>query len=135
MDPDVLRHDAGCTGSASDPDNSSSYDNYWGPIRCPASGSRQNTYAQLAAQNGIQPLVYLAANLVLWIVLYRVRRGTRDPALAHVAVSFFALAVSFWFFSLTLDLVETEISWVILAVGVVLWGLYRREGPGAQVLA
>jgi O-antigen ligase len=91
--------------------------------------SAQNTYAQLAAQNGIPAtLVYLAANLVLWVVLYRVMRGTRDPTLRHVAVSFFALAVSFWLFSLTLDLVETEIGWEIFGVGVVLWSLYRREG-------
>ena len=88
----------------------------------------QNTYAQLAAQNGIPTtLVYLAANFVLWSLLYRVMRGTRDPTLEHVAVSFFALALSFWFFSLTLDLVETEISWVIFAAGVVLWRLYRQE--------
>jgi len=100
--------------------------------------SAQNTYAQLAAQNGIPTtLVYLAANLVLWVVLWRVMRRTRDPALRHVAVSFFALAVSFWLFSLTLDLVETEISWEIFGVGVVLWGLHRRERqrtgvPGAS---
>ena len=96
----------------------------------------QNTYAQLAAQNGIPAtLVYLAANVVLWIVLYRVMRGARDPVLAHLAISFFALALSFWLFSLTLDLVETEISWVIFAMGVVLSRLYRQEGQSGQVLA
>jgi hypothetical protein len=111
-----------------------SYKRHYPVPRLPESA--QNTYAQLAAQNGIPTtLVYLAANVVLWIVLYRVMRGTRDPVLAHVAISFFALAVSFWFFSLTLDLVETEISWVIFAVGVVLWGLQRQESHGGKVLA
>ena len=90
--------------------------------------SAQNTYAQLAAQNGIPTtLVYLAANLGLWVVVYRVMRGTRDPTLRHVAVSFFALAVSFWLFSLTLDLVETEISWEIFAAGIALWSLHRQD--------
>jgi O-antigen ligase len=113
------------------------YDNYKSTYPVPRQPeSAQNTYAQLAAQNGIPAtLVYLAANLVLWIVLYRVMRGTRDPTMAHVAVSFFALAVSFWLFSLTLDLVETEISWVIFAVGVVLWGFHRQEGHRGEVLA
>lgn len=113
------------------------YDRYKGTYQVPRQPeSAQNTYAQLAAQNGIPTtLVYLAANVVLWIVLYRVMRGTRDPTMAHVAISFFALALSFWFFSLTLDLVETEISWVIFAVGVVLWGFYRQEGHRGEGLA
>ena len=90
--------------------------------------SAQNTYAQLAAQNGIPTtLVYLAANLVTWVVLYRVMRQTRDPTLRHVAVSFLALAVSFWLFSLTLDLVETEISWEIFAAAVAVWNFHREE--------
>jgi hypothetical protein len=42
-----------------------------------------------------------------------------------VAVSFLALAVSFWLFSLTLDLVETEISWEIFGMSVALWALHR----------
>jgi O-antigen ligase len=97
--------------------------------------SAQNTYAQLAAQNGIPTtLVYLAANLVLWVVLYRVMRGTRDPTLRHVAVSFLALAVSFWLFSLTLDLVETEISWEIFGMGIALWALYRQEQKRTEVV-
>ena len=111
-----------------------SYKRHYPVPRLPESA--QNTYAQLAAQNGIPTtLVYLAANVVLWIVLYRVMRATRDPVLAHVAISFFALAVSFWFFSLTLDLVETEISWVIFAVGAVLWGLQRQDSRGGTVSA
>jgi O-antigen ligase len=94
--------------------------------------SAQNTYAQLAAQNGIPTtLVYLAANLMLWVVIYRVMRGTRDPTLRHVAVSFFALAVSFWMFSLTLDLVETEISWEIFGMSIALWRIHRQEPPPA----
>jgi hypothetical protein len=98
--------------------------------------SAQNTYAQLAAQNGIPTtLVYLAVNLASWVVLYRVMRGTRDPTLRHVAVSFFALAVSFWLFSLTLDLVETEISWQIFAAAVVLWSLCRQERERAEVIS
>jgi O-antigen ligase len=93
--------------------------------------SAQNTYAQLAAQNGIPTtLVYLLANVVLWVVVYRVMRRTRDPVLKHVAVSIFALALSFWFFSLTLDLVETEISWEIFAVGIALFGLHKEEVGG-----
>ena len=44
-----------------------------------------------------------------------------------MAVSFFALAVSFWMFSLTLDLVETEISWEIFGMGIALWRLHRQE--------
>jgi O-antigen ligase len=89
--------------------------------------SAQNTYAQLAAQNGIPTtLVYLAANLWLWVVLYRIMRETRDPTLRHVAVSFFALAISFWMFSLTLDLVETEISWEIFGMSIALWRIHER---------
>lgn len=98
--------------------------------------SAQNTYAQLAAQNGIPTtLVYLAANLLLWVVLYRVMRGTRDPTLRHVAVSFLALAVSFWMFSLTLDLVETEISWEIFGMSIALWRLHRQELPAVPAIA
>jgi O-antigen ligase len=81
----------------------------------------------LAAQNGIPTtLVYLAANLWLWVVLYRIMRETRDPTTRHVAVSFFALAISFWLFSLTLDLVETEISWEIFGMSVALWALHTK---------
>jgi O-antigen ligase/polysaccharide polymerase Wzy-like membrane protein len=97
--------------------------------------SAQNTYAQLAAQNGIPTtLVYLAANLALWVVLFRVMRGTRDPTLRHVAVAWFALAVSFWLFSLTLDLVETEISWEIFASGVAVWSFHRQDLRRAAML-
>ena len=99
--------------------------------------SAQNTYAQLAAQNGIPTtLVYLAANLWLWVVLYRIMRETRDPTTRHVAVSFFALAISFWMFSLTLDLVETEISWEIFGMSIALWALHKKvHERAAQVPA
>jgi O-antigen ligase len=112
------------------------YDNYRKSYPVPRlPESAQNTYAQLAAQNGIPAtLVYLAANLMLWVVLYRVMRGTRDPTLRHVAVSFLALAVSFWMFSLTLDLVETEISWEIFGMGIALWRLHRQELPSAATV-
>lgn len=105
------------------------YDGYRRHYPVPAEPEwAQNTYAQLAAQNGVPTtLVYLAANLVLWVVLYRVMREARDPTMRHVAVSLFALAVSFWLFSLTLDLVETEISWQIFGASVALWGLHRSE--------
>ena len=103
------------------------YDNYRGTYAVPhLPESAQNTYAQLAAQNGIPTtLVYLAANLWLWVVLYRIMRETKDPTTRHVAVSLFALAVAFWLFSLTLDLVETEISWEIFGMSVALWALHR----------
>jgi hypothetical protein len=98
--------------------------------------SAQNTYAQMAAQNGIPTtLVYLAANVILWFVLYRVFRGTRDPVLAHIAVSIFSLALSFFLFSLTLDLAETEVSWILFALGVILWRLFSKERADATVAA
>jgi O-antigen ligase len=105
------------------------YDNYRKSYAVPRlPESAQNTYAQLAAQNGIPTtLVYLAANLWLWVVLYRIMRETRDPTTRHVAVSFFALAVSFWFFSLTLDLVETEISWEIFGMSIALWRIHQQD--------
>jgi hypothetical protein len=88
----------------------------------------QNTYAQLAAQNGIPTtLVYLAANAVLWFVLYWAMRRTRDRKLEHVAVSFFSLSLSFWLFSLTLGLVEWEITWINFALGVVISRLVDQE--------
>ena len=113
------------------------YDNYRKSYPVPRlPESAQNTYAQLAAQNGIPTtLVYLAANVALWVVLYRIMRGTRDPTLRHVAVSFFALAVSFWMFSLTLDLVETEISWEIFGMGIALWRLHQKELADAPAIA
>jgi hypothetical protein len=90
--------------------------------------SAQNTYAQLAAQDGIPTtLVYFAINAVLWIILYRVMRDVRDPSVQHMAVSFLALALSFFIFSLTLDLVETEISWLLYASGVILWRFRQEE--------
>lgn len=90
--------------------------------------SAQNTYAQMSAQNGIPTtLVYALANLVLWALLWHVMWRTRDPILRHVTVSFFALALSFWFFSLTLDLIETEIGWILFATGVVLWRIHARD--------
>lgn len=113
------------------------YDNYRKTYAVPRlPESAQNTYAQLAAQNGIPTtLVYLAANLALWVVLYRIMRGTRDPTLRHVAVSFLALAVSFWLFSLTLDLVETEISWEIFGMSIALWRIHRQEPPPVRDVA
>jgi hypothetical protein len=94
--------------------------------REPESG--QNTYAMMAAQNGIPTtLVYAFTNLALWFVLYRAMRGTRDRRLEHVCVSFFCLALSFWLFSLTLDLVISEISWIIFAMGVILWRITKED--------
>jgi O-antigen ligase len=105
------------------------YDNYRKSYAVPRlPESAQNTYAQLAAQNGIPTtLVYLAANIALWVVVFRVMRQTRDPTTRHVAVSFFALAISFWMFSLTLDLVETEISWEIFAMSIALWRIHQQD--------
>ncbi|MEW6220976.1 MAG: O-antigen ligase family protein [Thermodesulfobacteriota bacterium] len=92
----------------------------------------QNTYAQLAAENGLPCLaVYVAVYGRCGLAAWQARCRSRDRRFRHLALSLAAIILAFAIFAATLYTVASEINWMVFALGVVAWRLARdEEGAG-----
>jgi O-antigen ligase len=108
------------------------YHNYVSPLVPREPLVAQNTYAQMAAENGLPALfVYLVIYGLAGYYLAVAARRARDPVIRYVSLCLLGTLAAFVFFAGTLNTVSSEINWMVLALTCTVWRIAQQDQEGA----